>query len=146
MKKIILFGVFFLPVLTFAQDTLNEGTIINVKLLDKLNSRKLHAGEILDLQLAENITKQNKILVFAGAKVTATVTEAQRAKDFGKTAQLNVTVDYLYLPNGKAIKLRGSIQGNGRNSIDWIDRGPNIKFKEGTVFKVYIDKDTIINL
>lgn len=143
MKKLLLALMLF-PVVSFAQDTLKESTIINVKLMNKLNSRKLYAGEILDMQLAENITKGNKILVFAGAKVSATVTDAQRAREFGRAAKLNIDFDYLYLPNGEAIKLRGSVKGNGKNSIDWIDAAPNIKFKEGMIFKAYIDKDTVI--
>lgn len=155
MKKLLLFAL-LLPVFCKAQDTLYEGTIINLKLLNKLSSKTAKAGQIIEFELADNIIRGNKIIVFAGAKATGTITEASRSRSFGKEASLTFTIDYLNLPSGKVVKLRNTVSQDNNSTGGSVAKavfvpeaylfaGKQIKYDKGAIFKAYISNDTVVN-
>jgi hypothetical protein len=104
--------------------------------------------------LAEPIIINDKIVVAKGAKITGTVTEAEKAKALGKKGKLSFSIDYLYLSNGQVIKLRSSVKKNINGSgaavaagaillspVALLFNGKQAKYSEGEVFTAYVDKD-----
>lgn len=92
-----------------------------------------------------------------GAKITGTITEAERSKALGKKGKLAFSIDYMYLPNGKVVKLRSQIAKNLKGSgaavaagavllspVALLFNGKNAKYEKGTVFNAYVDKDTVL--
>ena len=51
----LLFSTLFISQLTFAQKTINEGTVIRVRLTETLDSRTANPGDIVYLEVADPI-------------------------------------------------------------------------------------------
>ncbi|MFX6202036.1 hypothetical protein ABTF50_21785, partial [Acinetobacter baumannii] len=75
-------------------------------------------GDQIEFTVAKNIVVGDKILVTEGTRVVGSVTEASGSKALGKKGKLELSIDYLYLPNGRPVKLRSSVekQTNGRGA------------------------------
>jgi pantothenate kinase-related protein Tda10 len=163
MKTPLLALCFFIAVSGFSQtDTtktvLYEGTIVKVKTVTELKGNELKVGDMVDFELAEPVMINDKVIVSPGAKATGSVTSAARSKALGKKGKLEFSIDYLYLPNGKSVKLRSTVAANtkGRGAttaavavlvspLGLLWHGQQAKFPQGTVFTAYVDHDTIIN-
>lgn len=159
MKKLFIAALLFIPVVLMAQIdsanvTLQEGTIIKAALVKDISGKEVSVGQIVDFELSENIITDNKIVIEKGAKITGLVTEAERSKALGKKGKLAFSIDYLYLPNGKVIKLRSQVKKNLNGSgaavaagaillspIALIFNGKNAKYEKGEIFTAYIDKE-----
>lgn len=158
MKKIITL-LLLIPATLMAQTdstvlTLQEGTIIKAALTKSINGKEVNVGEIVDFELSENIIINDQVAISKGAKITGSVTDAQRSKALGKKGKLAFSIDYLYLPNGKVIKLRSQIEKNLKGSgaavaagaillspLALIFNGKNAKYEKGEVFTAYVDKE-----
>ncbi|MFC4232529.1 hypothetical protein ACFOW1_11540 [Parasediminibacterium paludis] len=134
--------------------TLSEGYQIKAALLQDISGKTLSNGQSINFELSDPIIINDRIVVDKGTKITGTVTEAEGAKAFGKKGKLSFTIDYLYLSNGKVVKLRSSIKKNINGSgtavaagailvspVALLFNGKQAKFKAGEVFAAYIDKD-----
>jgi hypothetical protein len=167
MKKFILL-LLLIPAFAVAQtDTtkvssptqegaiLQEGTIIKAALTKSINGKEVNVGDIVELELSEDIVISDKVAVSKGAKVTGLVTEAERAKSLGRKGKLAFSIDYLYMANGKVIKLRSQIEKNIKSSttavvagavllapVALFIHGKNAKYEKGEVFSAYVDKET----
>ena len=121
MKKIILLIILGLPIFLKAQDstktTLPEGTIVTVQLMQDINSGTSNVGDVLLFETSEPITVGDKVLLPTAAKVTGKVTEAAPRKGLGKAGKLNFSIDYLYLSNGKVVKLTTELKANGKDKV-----------------------------
>lgn len=158
MKKLFV-AILFIPVLLIAQtdstsNILQEGTIIKAALTQNISGKEVSVGQIVDFELSENIILNDKVVIPKGAKITGSVTEAQRSKALGKKGKLAFSIDYLYLKNGKVIKLRSQVEKNLKGSgaavaagaillspVALLFNGKNAKYEKGEVFTAYIDKD-----
>lgn len=151
-----------LPMYLWAQtDTtgivLTEGTIIKAELAQDISGKTASVGETIDFHLGEDFIINNKVAIQKGAKITGTITEAERSKALGKKGKLAFSIDYMYLPNGKVVKLRSQIAKNLKGSgaavaagavllspVALLFNGKNAKYEKGTVFNAYVDKDTVL--
>lgn len=158
MKKLFV-AILFIPVLLIAQtdstsNILQEGTIIKAALTQNISGKEVSVGQTVDFELSENIILNDKVVIPKGAKITGSVTEAQRSKALGKKGKLAFSIDYLYLKNGKVIKLRSQVEKNLKGSgaavaagaillspVALLFNGKNAKYEKGEVFTAYIDKD-----
>jgi hypothetical protein len=155
--------LFFFPSLLWAQTestslTLQQGTLIKVALQQDLNGKEASVGQPVNFLLSEDILLDNKVAIAKGAKVTGTITEAERSKALGKKGKLGFSIDYLYLPSGKTVKLRNEVQKNLNGSgaavaagavlltpAALLIPGKNAKYLKGEIFTAYIDSDVTIN-
>lgn len=175
MKKFLFVCLVSIPLYSIAQDSaavispqppppvaekivLTEGTEISVALVKDISGKTAKEGEHVDFTLSEDFILNDSIVIAKGAKVIGTVTESDGSKMLGKKGKLEFSIDYLYLPNNKVVKLRSTIEANtkGRGAtvavgavlltpIALFIKGKQATYDKGTVFKVYIDKDTAIN-
>lgn len=160
MKNLFVTFFLFIPVILPAQTdsnnvTLQEGTIIKAALTNDISGKEVSVGEKIDFELSENILINDKVVIPKGAKITGSVTEAQRSKALGKKGKLAFSIDYLYLADGKVIKLRSQVEKNLNGSgaavaggaillspVALLFHGKNAKYAKGEVFTAYIDKET----
>lgn len=133
--------------------TLSEGIIIKAALTKSINGSQLSIGDKLDFELSEDIIVDNYTIVKRGAKILGTVTDAKGSRMLGKKGKLAFTIDYLYLPNGKVLKLRNQttkqLQGSGvtvaatailLTPFALFINGKNAKYERGTTFDTYLDE------
>lgn len=161
--------VFFLLTLCFslanAQETtvkdsiyLEEGTIIKISLDKDINGKELNAGDKIEFTTTEDLIQGDYVVLHKGLKVIGTVTEASKSKGLGKKGKLSFSIDYLYLSNGKVVKLRNEVTKNLNGSggvvaatsvlltpLALFIKGKNAKYEKGTVFEAFVDKKTLIN-
>jgi hypothetical protein len=160
MKKLLIGLLLNLPYLVMAQNDslgliLQEGSIVKVALTKDINGKEVNVGQIVDFELSEDVIIDGKIAIAKGAKVTGLVTEAERSKALGKKGKLAFSIDYLYLTNGKVVKLRSQVEKNLKGSgaavaagavllspFALLFNGKNAKYKKGEVFTAYVDKET----
>jgi hypothetical protein len=160
MKNLFATFFLFIPVILPAQTdsnnvTLQEGTIIKAALTNDISGKEVSVGQKIDFELSENILLNDKVVIPKGAKITGSVTEAQRSKALGKKGKLAFSIDYLYLADGKVIKLRSQVEKNLNGSgaavaggaillspVALLFHGKNAKYAKGEVFTAYIDKET----
>ncbi len=158
MKKFILLAVILLAGLgANAQVTLQEGTIVKVAINDDISGKEVQVGTKVNFTTTEDIIQGNTVVVGAGLKVVGTVTEASKSKGLGKKGKLSFNIEYLYLPNGKVVKLRSEVKKNLNGSgavvaataiflspLALFVKGKNAKYKEGDVFEAYVDETVVI--
>jgi hypothetical protein len=172
MKKIIFSAILLASITGFAQQaasvnvsanvssssvTLNEGSILKVALNDDISGKEVSVGQKINFSLAEDIIQGNTIVLRKGLKVVGTVTEAAKSKGLGKKGKLSFSIDYLYLENGKVVKLRSDItkklNGSGAlvattavllTPLALFVKGKNAKYEKGEVFEAYVDENTTI--
>jgi hypothetical protein len=133
---------------------LPEGTLVKAIILDDISGKEVNVGQRIDFELNEDIIIQDKVAIHKGAKIAGTVTEAESSKALGKKGKLAFSIDYLYVPNGKIVKLRSQVEKNLKGSgaaigagavlvspVALLFHGKNAKYKKGDLFTAYVDKD-----
>lgn len=172
MKRIIFSAILLASITGFAQQaasanvstsvsssavTLNEGSILKVAISDDISGKEVSVGQKINFSLAEDIIQGNTIVLRKGLKVVGTVTEAAKSKGLGKKGKLSFSIDYLYLENGKVVKLRSDVtkklNGSGAlvattavllTPLALFVKGKNAKYEKGEVFEAYVDETTSI--
>lgn len=173
MKKLLL-GTLFLAcsISTSAQEVqevkkveekqtfnLQEGTVVKLSLDNDINGKYLNAGDKINFTLNEDIIQGNYVVLKKGLKAIGTVKEAAKSKGLGKKGKLTFTIDYLYLNDGKVIKLRNEVTKNLNGSggvvaagavvltpLALFIKGKNAKYEKGTVFEAFIDENASLSL
>lgn len=132
---------------------INEGYLVKAALSKSINGANLNIGDKLDFELSDDIVVDNYLIVKRGAKILGTVTDAKGSRMLGKKGKLAFTIDYLYLPSGKVLKLRNQttkqMQGSGASvaaasvlltPFALFINGKNAKYERGTTFDTYLDE------
>jgi hypothetical protein len=170
MKK-LLFAFLFMSIAVSAQEekatttqevkpsfTIEEGTIIKFAIDYDVSGKTLNPGDKINFTTTEDLIQGNYVVFHKGLKVVGTVTEAEKSKALGKKGKLSFSIDYLYLNNGKVIKLRNDVSKNLKGSggavaagaivlapFVLLFNGKNAKFKKGDLFEAYVDEKTTVN-
>jgi hypothetical protein len=103
-----------------AQDViLHEGTPVRVKLNRTISSASEHKGDKVDFQVLDDVKASDLLAIPQGSTVLATVTEAVPKGRMGKGGKLDVNIDYVRLPNGDKLPLRGvqETKGGGHTAM-----------------------------
>lgn len=160
MKNLIISLLLIFPALLLSQTEgapimLQEGTIVKAELTEELNGKKVSVGQTISFVLGDDIILNGIVAVPKGSKITGSITEAQRSKGLGKKGKLSFNINYLYLENGKVVKLRNKVEKNLKGSggvvaatailvapLALFIKGKNAKYKIGEVFDAYVNEDT----
>jgi len=164
MKKILLSSLLFVPLAIFAQNqevkptVLYEGTEVSVKCITELKGSELKVGDNINFELAKPVIINDQVLLNSGLHAIGTVTSAAGSKAFGKKGKLEFTIDYLYLKDGRPIKLRNSVAAAAKSRgvetavvsvvlspLGLFIHGAQAKFEAGTTFKAFVDHDIKLN-
>lgn len=133
---------------------LQQGTPINVKLMEDLNSKKAEEGETILFEVADDVILNDRVLIRKGCKARGTITKAQGSKMLGKKGELNFSIDYVTMQTGKIIKVTTEINKAGKSRggaavagaivaspLFLLVKGKQVKYEAGKIFSVYVEKD-----
>jgi hypothetical protein len=135
---------------------LKEGTDIRLRFAQDLSSKTAEEGDSVNMVLDEDLKVGDVLVVRAGAKALATVTNAKKAGMMGRAGELNIRLDHLTAGDTR-VRLRGSKgkEGEGKEGtaialtvlfgpLGLIKHGKNIEIKEGTLLTAFVDEDTAL--
>ena len=94
---------------------LHEGTPVRLKLARTVSSATAQEGERVDFETLDQIKLNEQVVVPAGSVAQATITEAVSKRRMARGGKLNMNIDYVRLPNGDKLALRGvqNVKGGG---------------------------------
>jgi len=125
--------------------TLRNGTPIHLKLGKTISSATAHVGDVVDLQVVEEVTVNGLVVIPRGAAATALVTEAEPKKRLGHGGKLGFNINSVRLKDEEKAAVRSYQESNGSNSsagaILPLASGKDVVFMEGTDFTAYVDGD-----
>ncbi len=97
-----------------AQDgVLHEGTPVRLKLNRTISSATEHEGDRVDFEVLDDVKAGDILVVPHGSTAMGTVTEAVPKRRMSKGGKLNVNIDFIRLPSGDKLSLRGVQEGKG---------------------------------
>jgi hypothetical protein len=91
---------------TNAGFTLEDGTVVKLKLQRDLLSSKLQDKETIDFEVIEDVKVDGIVVIPRGAKAEGTVTDTQAARRMGRSGRIGVRLDWALTGDGKRIPLR----------------------------------------
>lgn len=126
MKK-ILYGILFMLLLTApaavaAEEDggvkpgnayIPEDTVINLILLDELDSNVNKKGDIVRFEMQDDLTVENIVLVPQGTELTGTIRKAHGSRVFNQSAVIRIRLDDYVLSNGKTVGFTGDVKIKG---------------------------------
>lgn len=142
-----------------AQKTIQEGTVIRVRLLETLDSRTANTGEMVALEVADPLMIDGVIVIEPGAKVTGKVIESVKNKSLGRKGKLDFSIDFVKAKDGQNIPLSSNIKEGGKdavvgvvaaaaiiNPLDLFIKGKAATINKGTEFNCYISRTVKVNV
>lgn len=108
--------------------TIPQGTLVNITIVDHLNSKQSHVGDTFRIALAEPITLDGKVIVPTGAEGRGEVIHAARARAGGKAGELILAARTLEW-NGRTMRLRSF--GFGRTGESRVTEGAALAYVGG---------------
>jgi hypothetical protein len=75
--------------------TLESGTRLTGQLQNRLDARKVKAGDLVILQLSQGIKSNGEVIVKKGSRLVGHITEARRQTKGEKMSSLNIVFDHL---------------------------------------------------
>lgn len=133
---------------------LQEGSTVRVRILETLSSASSKVGEQVNMEVAEDVLADGKIVIARGAKAMGTITVAEPSKMMGKKGKIDFTIDYATDVNGKNIRLRSAVKSEGKGSQGGVIaaaviinpllifiKGKDVTVEKEKIFPVYVDRD-----
>jgi hypothetical protein len=125
--------------------TLHNGTPIHLKLGKTISSATAHVGDVINLQVAEEVTLNGLVVIPRGAAATAVVTEAEPKKRLGHSGKLGFNINAVRLSDDEKAAIRSYQESTGSNNSTGamlpLASGKDVVFTEGTDFTAYVDGD-----
>ena len=133
--------------------TLREGTPVQLKFAQALNSKTAVEDDPVNFVVAEDVVVDGVVIARAGTFAAGNISHAKRAGMLGKAGDLNIRLSHMKCAD-RRIRLRGSKgkEGQGKEGtavaltvlfgpIGLIKHGKNVEVKEGTLLTAYVDED-----
>jgi hypothetical protein len=133
------------PPSSFSEFTLRNNTPIRLKLGKTISSATAHVGDVVDLEVAEEVTVNGLSVIPAGAPAIAVVTEAEPKKRRGHGGKLAVSIKFVRLKDNEKAAVRSFQESTGTNNsagaVLPFATGKEVVLTEGTEFTAYVDGD-----
>lgn len=84
--------------------TLYKDTLIKIKMITELDSRKNRVGDIVVFQAAEDVYSSGLLVISKGVQGTGKITKVQQSRNFGRDAVLEVSFDSIGAFDGSVIQ------------------------------------------
>jgi hypothetical protein len=125
--------------------TLVNGTSVHLVLGKTISSATAHVGDVVDLQVAEDVTVDGLTVIPSGAKAVGIVTEVEAKKRLGHGAKLGLSINFVRLSASEKIPVRSFQDSSGSDTLAGVARpaasGKDVSFAQGTEFMAYVDGD-----
>lgn len=90
-----------------------EDTVINLILLDKLDSNINKKGDTVNFELKDDLTVENIVILPQGTKLSGVIRKAHGSRIFNQSAVIRLLLDDVMLPNGKSITFKQDVKIKG---------------------------------
>jgi len=128
-----------------AELLLANGTPIHLKLSKSLSSATAKVGDIVELEVTEDVAVDDVTVIPRGAIASAMVKEAEPKKRMGHGGKLGFLVYSVRLGDDEKAPARSFQEGSGANnsagSVLPLASGKDVVFPQGMEFTAYIDGD-----
>ena len=135
-----------------------EKTEVILKLLTPLKSGKTPVGEVVEFLVEKSVkAKDGTVLIEDAASAYGSVLESKKSGFFGTPGKLDFKIDFVEAINDVQVPLRATLSQTAAGSegaaiagflfvsvLSGLFRGDNISIAPGTIFKAYVDKDTVV--
>ncbi|HEV1995414.1 MAG TPA: hypothetical protein VGR03_13875 [Candidatus Acidoferrum sp.] len=125
--------------------TLRNGTPIHLKLGKTLSSATAHVGDVVDLQVVEEVIVDGFSVIPQGTAAVGLVTDAEPKKRMGHGGKLAFSINFVRLKDNEKAAVRSFQESSGSNSsagaILSLSSGKEVVFTQGTEFTAYVDGD-----
>ncbi len=100
---------------TRPQTILPEGTPVRMRINRTISSADAHEGDNVDFETLDDVKLGESIVVPKGSTAMGTVTAAQSKRRMARGGKLAMNIDYVRLPSGEKLPLRGvqDVKGGG---------------------------------
>jgi hypothetical protein len=133
------------PPSSSSEFTLRNNTRIRLKLGKTISSATAHVGDVVDLNVAEEVIVDGISVIPAGAPAIALVTEAEPKKRKGHGGKLAVSIKFVRLKDNEKAAVRSFQESTGTNNsagaVLPFATGKEVVLTEGTEFTAYVDGD-----
>lgn len=133
---------------------LQEGTIVRIKVNENLDSRVSKVGDMVNLEVVEDVMIGNFVAIKRGSKATGRITEAVPAKWAGQKGKLDFEIDYVKAVGDRNVKVRATNSSDGKsrmsgviaaaaiiNPLLLVIKGKDVTIPKDQIFNTYVDKD-----
>ena len=124
---------------------LRNGTAIHLRLSKAISSATAHVGDVVDLQVAEQVIVDGVSVIPAGAAATGLVKEVEPRRRLGHGGKLAFSIDFVRLKDNEKAAVRSFQESTGANNaagtILPLASGKDVVFAQGTEFTAYLDGD-----
>jgi hypothetical protein len=123
--------------------TLRNGTPIHLKLSKTMSSATAHVGDVVELQVAEEVIVDGLSVIPPGSAAIGLVTEAEPKRRMGHGGKLAFSVNFVRLKDDEKAVVR-SFQETTSNSAGGIlplSSGKEVVYNQGMEFTAYVDGD-----
>jgi hypothetical protein len=124
---------------------LRNGTPIRMKLGKTISSATAHVGDVVELQVTEEVLVDGVSVIPQGAVATGVVKEAEPKKRLGHGGKLAFSIDFVRLKDNEKAAVRSFQESTGSNSsagaILPLGTGKEVVFTQGSEFTAYVDGD-----
>lgn len=123
MKKIrrymsvLLCCAFPYPALAAEPQVLHQDTPIRMRLNRTISSSDATVNETVDFETLDDVKLGDTIVIPKGSTALGTVTEAVSKRRMARGGKLSMNIDFVRLPNGEKLALRGIQEGKGGGHV-----------------------------
>jgi hypothetical protein len=98
-----------------SQTVLSEGTPVRMRINRTISSADAHQDDNVDFETLDDVNLGELVVIPKGSTAIATVTEAQAKRRMARGGKLAMNIDYVRLPSGEKLPLRGvqEVKGGG---------------------------------
>jgi hypothetical protein len=124
---------------------LRNGTPIHLKLGKTISSATAHVGDVVDLQVLEEVIIDGLSVIPQGSAAIGLVTDAEPKKRLGHGGKLAFSINFVRLKDNEKAAVRSFQESTGSNNsagaILPLSSGKDVVFTQGTEFIAYVDGD-----
>jgi hypothetical protein len=124
---------------------LRNGTAIRMRLGKTISSATAHVGDVVELEVVEEVLVDGLTVIPQGAVATGVVKEAEPKKRLGHGGKLGFSIDFVRLKDNEKAAVRFYQESTGSNSSAGaalpLATGKEVLFTEGSEFTAYVDGD-----
>ncbi len=125
--------------------TLANGMPIHVKLGKTISTASAQVGDVVELQVIEEVVVDGVTVIPIGATATGIVMEVEPRKRFGRGGKLSLSINFVRLGNNEKAAVRSFQESTELNPIAGAGapqaHGKDIVIPQGTEFTAYVDGD-----
>jgi hypothetical protein len=94
---------------------LYQGTPVRIRIMQTVSSADAQVGNNVDFQTLDDIRQNGVVVIPKGSTAIATITVAESKKRMARGGKLGMNIDYVRMPNGDQLALRGvqNLKGGG---------------------------------